>query len=70
MKQPRNVRSNSRAAHVLVEYLAHYNAHRPHRGLGQRPPELRATRPIANAESPVVRRGVLGGLIHEYEGAA
>lgn len=55
---------------ILVEYLAHYNGHRPHRALGQRPPELPATRPNPDAARPVIRHNVLGGLIHEYELAA
>ena len=54
-------------AAVLIEYLAHYNGHRPHRALGQRPPEGTVPRSIPEVEAPVVRRDVLGGLIHEYQ---
>ena len=47
-----------------------YNGHRPHRALGQRPPEVLAPRPIPDLTTPVIRRHVLGGLIHEYDLAA
>ena len=56
---------------VLQTYIAHYNARRPHRGLGLKTPERlpdRALRPDGRA--PVHRRDVLGGLIHEYDLAA
>ena len=55
---------------VLRAYLAHYNGERPHRSLalaapaGQQP-EARGSPPPA-----VLRRDVLGGLIHEYHAAA
>lgn len=57
---------------VLNEYLAHYNTHRPHRSLDQRPPagaELR----LIGGDAPldrVERKEVLGGLINEYLRAA
>lgn len=56
---------------ILRTYLEHYNRGRPHRGLDLRTPEPPEPpgdfrgRPIT-----VRRRDVLGGLIHEYEGAA
>ncbi|MBO3752533.1 integrase core domain-containing protein [Streptosporangiaceae bacterium NEAU-GS5] len=54
---------------VLTEYLEHYNDHRPHRTLDQRPPNGRADPPPA-ADPPnrarIIRRDRLGGLIHEY----
>lgn len=58
---------------VLAEFVDHYNDHRPHRGL-----ELRTPNP-SHRERPeepdgtvhdIRRRDRLGGLIHEYEGAA
>jgi hypothetical protein len=56
-------------ATVLAEYAAHYNGHRPHRSLGQHPPnpsphvaDLTAAR--------IQRRPILGGLINEYAQAA
>jgi putative transposase len=56
---------------VLQAYVAHYVAERPHRGLGlavpagNRTPQVRGT-----TRTPVERRDVLGGLIHEYRWAA
>jgi transposase len=62
--------------HVLATYVMHYNQHRPHRALGQRPP-LRDLQP-RDAQPPadvieldrIRRRDLLGGLIHEYQLAA
>ncbi|HVA09659.1 MAG TPA: integrase core domain-containing protein [Acidimicrobiales bacterium] len=54
---------------VLAEYVEHYNSHRPHRSLSQRPPAT------SNAAPPTIgdvgaarprRADRLGGLIHEY----
>jgi len=56
---------------VLQAYVAHYAKERPHRGLdlavpaGNRAPRARRT-----TGTPVERRDVLGGLIHEYRWAA
>ncbi len=57
---------------VLREYVAHYNAHRPHRALGLRAPETSPIRLAAAPASPgdILRRDRLGGLIHEYDIAA
>jgi hypothetical protein len=52
-------------AAVLAGYTAHYNAHRPHRSLGQRPPEPRSHVTDLIADK-VRRRPVVGGLINEY----
>jgi transposase InsO family protein len=54
---------------VLRAYLAHYNAERPHRSLALATP---AGQPQATRGSPptVLRREVLGGLIHECAAAA
>ena len=57
---------------VLAVYVRHYNEHRPHRSLDQRPP---IEDPSPRSETVVVldrvrRRDVLGGLIHEYKAAA
>jgi putative transposase len=61
---------------VIKTYGLHYNAHRPHRALGQRAPL--SERPPSNDEAMadvidlgrVGRRDLLGGLIHEYRLAA
>src|SRR6266545_2957855 len=55
---------------VLRAYLAHYNGERPHRSLALAAPA--AQQPEARGSPPpaVLRRDVLGGLIHEYHAAA
>jgi transposase InsO family protein len=62
--------------HVLAAYVVHYNQHRPHRALEQRPPLHRSP---PNGEQPLAgvidldrvrRRDLVGGLIHEYRVAA
>jgi len=56
---------------VLGEYVAHYNARRPHRGLDLRVPDPPSDPPaLASTPPGVRRRDILGGLIHEYELAA
>ena len=50
---------------VLSEYVDHYNVHRPHRTLCQRPPAGRE-RPNMNPDVRILRRDRLGGLIREY----
>jgi putative transposase len=57
--------------HVLVAYVRHFNEHRPHRALAQRPP-LGDEQPLAEMIDLdcLRRRELLGGLIHEYELAA
>jgi putative transposase len=57
---------------VLPIYIRHYNEHRPHRSLRQRPP---IEEPPPGSETVVAldrvrRRDVLGGLIHEYKATA
>ena len=56
-------------AAVLDQYTAHYNEHRPHRSLGQRPPTPRSHTPNL-AAADIQRRPILGGLINEYTQAA
>jgi putative transposase len=54
---------------VLSEYVAHYNAHRPHRSLSQRSPSALDTTPahIGDVELARLRRtDRLADLIHEY----
>ena len=54
---------------ILGEYVGHYNRHRPHQSLQQRPPDQddRVSPPL---DLPVQRRKVLGGVINEYYRAA
>jgi putative transposase len=62
--------------HVVTTYTRHYNEHRPHRGLGQRPPLSEGPpsdeQPLADMIEldRIRRRELLGGLIHEYPLAA
>jgi putative transposase len=58
---------------VLAEYVDHYNSHRPHRSLGQRPPSRSDTTPAVIDDidfGRLQRTDCLGGLIHEYRIAA
>jgi putative transposase len=50
---------------VLREYVQHFNTHRPHRSLDQRPPAASAPSHSGPAIR-VLRRDRLGGLVHEY----
>jgi putative transposase len=60
--------------HVVREYVLHYNTHRPHRSLDQRPPLAKP--PIDEPAPPAAelellrRRDRLGGLLREYRIAA
>jgi transposase InsO family protein len=55
---------------VLDEYVEHYNRHRPHQSLEQRPPLPDRPTTLPPGASTVRRRQVLGGLINEYNRAA
>jgi transposase InsO family protein len=48
---------------VLQEYLVYYNQARPHLGLQQQTP---IPYPPCQPEGTIRRRGILGGLIHDY----
>ncbi len=54
---------------VLNEYLDHYNAHRPHQGRGQRPPD-HDEHVVVPMEGRIERHAILGGVINEYRRAA
>jgi transposase InsO family protein len=65
--------SRRQLEHVLRVYTCHYNRHRPHRSLAFRPPEQADSSPMpvrAPQYPRLTRRGLLGGLIHEYDYAA
>ena len=51
---------------VLESYIAHYNGHRPHRSLDMNPPLPKFSDTSVAPPRSVIRRDVLGGLIHEY----
>jgi putative transposase len=57
---------------TLKVYIAHYNAHRPHRALQLEPPDPAATVTLISGHPParVHRRDLLGGLLHEYQRTA
>jgi putative transposase len=57
---------------VLATYVAHYNAARPHRGIGLDVPAAETTPAPASVEQirRIERVDVLGGLVHEYRHAA
>jgi putative transposase len=61
---------------VLRVYTEHYNRHRPHRALRLEAPDANQDRPSELAvvdgdhRAQVHRRGLLGGLLHEYRRAA
>jgi len=54
---------------VVHEYVEHYNGHRPHRSLGQLPPQPKGVAPAVLKKvdpSRFKRTDRIGGLIHEY----
>jgi hypothetical protein len=55
---------------TLSEYVDHYNSHRSHRALNQKPPDGRTYIAPADDNIRVRRRDRLGGLIHEYSQVA
>ncbi len=58
---------------LVTDYIDHYNAHRPHRSLGQRPP-LQNQATVSELQAPnasqVTRSTRCDGLINEYRNAA
>jgi hypothetical protein len=54
---------------VLAKYARHYNGHRPHQALHQRPP-LRQSGHAIDMTARIERSRVVGGLISEYRRAA
>ncbi|MDQ3765670.1 MAG: integrase core domain-containing protein [Actinomycetota bacterium] len=51
---------------VLAKYVAHFNAHRPHRALHQAAPLKPLPHVASSPDLRLRRRDRLGGLIHEY----
>jgi transposase InsO family protein len=51
---------------VLASYARHYNAERPHRGIGLRAPDKQRHVDPVEIVPEIKRRDLLGGLIHEY----
>ena len=58
---------------LVVDYIAHYNQHRPHRSLDQQPPRPADVDEATSAPQPtlrVIRTSRCNGLINEYRHAA
>jgi putative transposase len=54
---------------ILAEFARHYNGHRPHQALHQRPPQHQSGHAI-DMTARIERSRVVGGLISEYRRAA
>jgi putative transposase len=54
---------------LLREYVEHYNAHRPHRGLGQRAPNDTEV-VVYRSGQPIRQHSTCNGLINQYRQAA
>ena len=55
---------------LLRDYEAHYNSHRPHRGIDLRSPRDIGTGPVVVPLKEIRRSKVVSELISEYQGAA
>ena len=57
---------------LTVDYIDHYNAHRPHRSLNEQPPQPfeAPPQPTHNHHLRVVKSTRCNGLINEYQNAA
>ena len=55
---------------LVVDYIGHYNTHRPHRSLDQRPPVATDAADQPDRHLQVVRTARCGELINEYRNAA
>jgi putative transposase len=56
---------------LVVDYIDHYNTHRPHRSLDQQPPDPAEAPPPAQVHHlRIVKSTRCRGLINEYRNAA
>jgi hypothetical protein len=57
---------------LVVDYIDHYDTHRPHRSLDQQPPRPAVKHPTRAAPSPtkITRTSRCHGLINEYRNTA
>ncbi len=53
---------------LLIDYIDHYNQHRPHRSLDQAAPD--SANVAIEPGRPIARHARCGGLINEYRHAA
>ena len=60
----------SQLERLVVDYIDHYNTHRPHRSLDQRPPVATDASDQLGGHLQVLRTARCGGLINEYRNAA
>ena len=56
--------------HLVIDYIDHYNQHRPHRSLNQRPPAATDPPHKPDRHLHVARTDRCDGLINEYRHAA
>ena len=64
------IRNQRQLKRLVVDYIDHYNTHRPHRSLDQRPPVATDAADQPDRHLQVVRTTRCGGLINEYRNAA
>jgi hypothetical protein len=55
---------------IVLKYANHFNGHRPHGSLAQRPPGPAPEAISADDEIPVHRTRLVGGSINEYRNTA
>jgi hypothetical protein len=64
------IRNERHLERVLVEFVDHYNAARPHRGIDLEVPDPPKSKARFSDAIRVQRVDRLGGLLHEYSIAA
>lgn len=62
--------NESQVKALLIEYIDHYNQHRPHRGIDQRAPNNNADVVPIGPGHPIRQHTTCAGLINEHRTAA